>query len=117
MPELALPIDGYSDPATGWNLPVAAPIPAEISRVVINTAENKPEEEKLIKHESGYNLKSVDHNPFEKLFGLNGTERYKTWPEKLITEALTAGHDVMTEGTVHPGWRREDFTDIPKPDM
>ncbi len=31
----------------------------------------------------------------DKLFGLNGQERYQTWPEKMVREAVTAPGDVL----------------------
>jgi hypothetical protein len=30
-----------------------------------------------------------------RLFGLNGVERYQTWPERTVTEAVTAPHDII----------------------
>jgi hypothetical protein len=55
--------------------------------------------------------------PIAKLLGLGNTERYQTWPEKLVRSALTAPHDILSgEVPVYPGLRREDFTDIPASD-
>src|SRR5882762_4762378 len=51
----------------------------------------------------------------DKLLGLNGQERYQLWPEKVVREALSAAGDAYTQGTVQPGLRREDYTDIPAP--
>lgn len=56
-------------------------------------------------------------NILNKLTGSNGQERYQLWPEKVVRSGLSAAHDVMTEGTLPPGLRREDFTDIPAPTM
>ena len=47
-----------------------------------------------------------------KLTGTNGQERYQLWPEKVVREALSAAHDVATEGTIAPGLRREDYTAV-----
>jgi hypothetical protein len=35
----------------------------------------------------------------DKLFGLNGQERYQTWPEKMVREAVTAPGDVLASPT------------------
>ena len=35
-------------------------------------------------------------NIIDQLFGLNGKERYQLWPEKLVRDAISAPHDVMT---------------------
>ena len=35
----------------------------------------------------------------DRLLGLNGQERYQLWPEKVVREALSAPHDVMTGET------------------
>ncbi len=47
-------------------------------------------------------LTPVDHDPFstgmkpvDKLLGLGGEERYQTWPERLVRDAVVAPHDVM----------------------
>src|ERR1700722_9936488 len=53
----------------------------------------------------------------DKLLGLGGQDRYQLWPEKVVREALAAPHDVMTQGVLPAGLRREDFTDIPPPQM
>lgn len=52
-----------------------------------------------------------------RLTGANGEQRYQLWPEKVVREGLSAAHDAMTEGLTLPGLRREDYTDIPAPDM
>ena len=57
--------------------------------------------------------KSILQSTVDKLFGLHGEERYQLWPERLVRDAVSAPHDVMTEGLLPPGLRREDFTDIP----
>jgi len=118
MPNLELPIQGYepdlvADP-NGYALPIAQPIAPEVRRVYIDTSEKKPKVQ----------LKEVEHDPWEtgkkaidKLFGLNGQERYQLWPEKVLREGLTAAGDVMQQGTLLPGLRREDYTDIPVPQM
>jgi hypothetical protein len=49
----------------------------------------------------------------DKLFGINGQERYQTWPEKMVREAVTAPGEAMAEGLPRPGLRREDFTNTP----
>jgi Inorganic Pyrophosphatase len=47
------------------------------------------------------------------LLGLNGHERYQTWPERMIRSGGSLAHDVMT-GQVDPTLRRrEDYTDMP----
>lgn len=38
---------------------------------------------------------SVAQRIKNRLFGLNGVERYQTWPERLIKDAVTAPHDVL----------------------
>jgi hypothetical protein len=48
---------------------------------------------------------------------LHGEERYQLWPEKVVREGLSAAGDVMPMEPLPPGLRREDFTDIPAPDM
>lgn len=95
----------------------------ERPRVIINTNDfNKPKSladaiekpiaevpsEGVPEHHTS-RLQSV----MDKLFGLHGQERYQLWPEKLVRDAISAPHDVMTEGLLPPGLRREDFTDIP----
>jgi hypothetical protein len=52
-----------------------------------------------------------------KLLGLGGEERYQLWPERVIREGISAPHDVMTEGMIKPGLRREDFTDASRPSV
>jgi hypothetical protein len=51
----------------------------------------------------------------DRLLGRNGQDRYQTWPERLVRDALSAPHDALTEGTLPPGLRREDYTDKPVP--
>ena len=82
-------------------LPQPEEIPADIPRVYINGEQHKSASDKIL----------------NKLFGLNGEERYQLWPEKVIREGLSAAGDVYKEGTIQPGLRREDYTDIPAPDM
>lgn len=95
----------------------------ERPRVIINTNDfNKPKSladaiekpiaevpsEGVPEHHTS-RLQSV----MDKLFGLHGQERYQLWPERLVRDAISAPHNVMTEGLLPPGLRREDFTDIP----
>lgn len=35
----------------------------------------------------------------DKLLGLGGQERYQLWPEKVVREALTAPHDILSGAT------------------
>ncbi len=57
---------------------------------------------------------SLANSILGKLFGEG---RHKLWPEKIVEDAITAVHDVKEKGILPPGLRREDFTDIPAPDM
>lgn len=42
------------------------------------------------------NASSLTDSPIiKKLFGLDGEERYQTWPEKVVREALAAPHDTL----------------------
>jgi len=59
------------------------------TRIIVrpqNTPDNEP-----VKQED-----SKLQNIIDKLFGLNGQERYQLWPEKLVRDAISAPHDVMT---------------------
>lgn len=95
----------------------------ERPRVIINTNDfNKPKSladaiEKPIAEVPSDGIpnhhKSILQSTVDKLFGLHGEERYQLWPERLVRDAISAPHDVMTEGLLPPGLRREDFTDIP----
>lgn len=38
----------------------------------------------------------VNNRVVNRLFGLNGEERYQTWPEKMLRSGLSLPHDVMT---------------------
>ncbi len=44
----------------------------------------------------------------DRLFGLNGRERYKLWPERMLDSAQNAAGDVMS-GKV-PGWQYDENT-------
>lgn len=85
----------------------------ERPRVIINTND--------IPSPEGNNVVFPEHHTnrvqdvIDKLFGLHDQERYQLWPERLVRDALSAPHDVMTEGALPPGLRREDYTDIPAP--
>lgn len=90
-----------------WKLNMASLFDAvERPRVIINTNDfNKPKSladaiEKPIaevpsdgvpEHHTS-RLQSV----MDKLFGLHGQERYQLWPERLVRDAVSAPHDVMT---------------------
>lgn len=82
----------------------------ERPRVIINTndfepkkladaIERKPE---VIQAEPAIPAPINDHHTskiqsvINQLFGLNDTERYQLWPEKLVRDAISAPHDVMT---------------------
>lgn len=59
------------------------------TRIIVrpqNTPDNEP-----IKQDD-----SKLQNIIDQLFGLNGKERYQLWPEKLVRDAISAPHDVMT---------------------
>lgn len=63
-------------------------------------------------------IKTSEEAPtaISRLLGIGGQERYQTWPERLIREALSAPHDVMAGKIQMPSnLRREDFTDLPPP--
>lgn len=70
-----------------FDIPEAEPIPANVPRVVINTA--APVADEMPTQDS------VGQRIMNRLFGLNGVERYQTWPEKLVRDAVTAPHDVL----------------------
>lgn len=49
-----------------------------------------------------------------KLFGMEGQERYQTWPEKMIRSGFNLPSDVLSgKENYIAGLRREDVTDIP----
>jgi len=59
------------------------------TRIIVrpqNTPDNEP-----VKQDD-----SKLQNIIDQLFGLNGKERYQLWPEKLVRDAISAPHDVMT---------------------
>jgi len=102
--------------------PVAQPIPADIPRVIINTAPPEPIKDEPILHASGKQLKPVDYDPWanlgmagvedksgqsehpllKQLFGLGGEERYQLWPERMVRAGATAAGNVMSGQT--PQW-------------
>lgn len=45
--------------------------------------------------DSNANVPNVATRVINKLLGTGGEERYKTWPEKLLRDALSAPHDVL----------------------
>lgn len=45
------------------------------------------------------NVPNVATRVINKLLGTGGEERYKTWPEKLLRDALSAPHDVLNSPT------------------
>lgn len=45
--------------------------------------------------DSDANVPNVATRVINKLLGTGGEERYKTWPEKLLRDALSAPHDVL----------------------
>ena len=49
-----------------------------------------------------------------KLFGMEGQERYQTWPEKMVRSGFNLPSDVLSgKENYIAGLRREDVTDIP----
>jgi len=58
---------------------------------------------------------SLVNSVLNKLFR-DDDKRYQLWPEKVVREGITAAGDVLANGALPPGLRREDFTDIPVPD-
>jgi hypothetical protein len=97
------------------DLPVASPFNVAASRVKNSVKRNKyyrPLEElsedeqlALIKKAENPNLNNSDNLPtteiqpkpiLDKLFGLNGVERYQFWPEKMVRSGSTLPGDVMS---------------------
>ena len=109
-----------------YALPVAQPIDPNLKRVYIGSPGIEDRQEV-----KGPILQPVEHDPWAtgkqaimKMFGgRNPVEdfisaasaRKSTWIDKTIGEAATGAGDIMREGALPPGLRREDFTDIPDP--
>lgn len=65
-------------------------------RVVIDTSDfDKPKLENADAIAGNSNTSTVQHI-VDRLFGLNGQDRYQLWPEKVVREGLSAAHDAMT---------------------
>lgn len=86
MPPLEYTADGLPyytpDPETANPLydaapqePAAQPLPVDASAMTFND--------------------STGVTAFDKLLGVGGQERYQTWPEKMVRDAIAAPHDVL----------------------
>jgi len=92
--------------------PVPQPLPVDIPRVYIS---GNVGTDNIVRPVPDY-VNPPEGNAVAKLTGNEG-ERYQLWPEKIIREGLTAAGKLMEKGSINPGLRREDYTDIPAPDM
>ena len=107
----------YEDPtlAAPAALPVEQPfnnIHNDIPRVVIS---GNVGTDNIVRPTPDY-VNPPSGNAVAKLAGAEG-ERFQLWPEKIVREGLEYAGKVMKEGPLNPGLRREDYTDIPAPDM
>lgn len=94
---MPLPVEGLDDTSENYQsgLPVQGLTPGGVAigdsgrpRVVIDTSDTQPTKDDT--------STTTAEKIFNRLLGLNGEERYQTWPEKLVRDALAAPHDAMT---------------------
>ncbi len=99
--------NGYDPNGLPSSLPMAQPVFNVPNRIDVYRG-NAPES-------TDNDELSIAQKISDTFLGTHGHERYQLWPERLVRSALSAPHDVITQGTLPPGLRREDFTDIPDP--
>jgi len=100
--KLYQPAQAQGSAQVQYPLPVEAPTfqqPVEASKPAYKLTQVDVDPFQSTGTENNIKDESSGFKPLDKLFGLGGQERYQTWPEKMVREAVTAPHDVMNSPT------------------